>query len=313
MTQAPITDFHAHFFARPFFDALAAQSPQPGTPDERLARAAERAGIELPPADLDAHLARWMADLDTHGVQRMAAFASAPEEIPAVAEAAERSNGRLIPIAVCNPVSPGAGGKVANLLGSRGFRGVLMFPAMHHYHLDDEAAAATFQALEAERAVVYVHCGILIVKLRDLLGLPRPYDLRYANPLEVIPVANRYPGITFCIPHFGAGFFRETLIAGAQCPNIVTDTSSTNSWIKTQPDELSLRDVYARTLDVFGPSRVLFGTDSNVFPYGWRSERHDLWRSMSDDLGLTADEQAQIFAGNADNVLLGAATTSPTA
>ena len=62
--------------------------------------------------------------------------------------------------------------------------------------------------------MAYVHCGILVVKLRDLLGLPRPYDLNYANPLDVIPAANRHPGLTFCVPHFGAGFLRETLIAG---------------------------------------------------------------------------------------------------
>ena len=33
-----VVDFHTHFFSRPFFDALAALSTQPGTPDERLAR-----------------------------------------------------------------------------------------------------------------------------------------------------------------------------------------------------------------------------------------------------------------------------------
>jgi len=31
-------DFHSHFFSRPFFTALAQLSPQPGTPDEKLAR-----------------------------------------------------------------------------------------------------------------------------------------------------------------------------------------------------------------------------------------------------------------------------------
>ena len=80
-------------------------------------------------------------------------------------------------------------------------------------------------------ALVFVHCGLLVVKLRDLLGLPRPYDLAYANPLSVIPAANRYRRAKFIIPHFGAGFFRETLMAGTQCANIYVDTSSTNSWM----------------------------------------------------------------------------------
>ncbi|MEM6672633.1 MAG: amidohydrolase family protein [Planctomycetota bacterium] len=299
MDDLPITDFHVHFFARPFFEALAQQSPLPGTTAEKLERVAEKTGIELPPEGLDAHLARWIAELDANGVKRMAAFASAPEEIPAVSEAAARSDGRLVPIAVSNPVAPGAADRLRPLLAERGFRGVLLFPAMHHYHLDSEEVRPVLDLLEEHRAVAYVHCGILVVKLRDLLGLPRPYDLRYANPLEVIPAANRFPGVTFCIPHFGAGFFRETLIAGAQCPNVVTDTSSTNSWTKTQPDAPELRDVLARSIDVLGTERVLFGTDSNVFPGGWRRERYEAWRSAADSLGLDPSDQRRLFSENA--------------
>ena len=41
-----LTDFHAHFFARPFFDALAQQSPLPGSPDDKLAAAAEKVIFE---------------------------------------------------------------------------------------------------------------------------------------------------------------------------------------------------------------------------------------------------------------------------
>ena len=85
-------------------------------------------------------------------------------------------------------------------------------------------------AVVAERGgVVYVHCGLLVVKLRDLLGLPRSFDLSYANPLDLIPAADAHPQAKFVVPHFGAGFFRETLMAGAQCENIFVDTSSSHS------------------------------------------------------------------------------------
>lgn len=298
-----ITDFHAHVFSRPFFDAIAAQSPQPGTPEEKLARVSAQVGFELPEPGPEAHLARWIESLDAGGVQRMAAFSSDPAETPTVLEMAARSEGRLVPIAVCNPAAPGAADRLRPLFEDRGLRGVLLFPAVHHYHMDDEAVRPILEVLEEHRGVAYVHCGVLVVKLKDLLGLPRPYDLRYANPLEVIPAANRHPGATFCVPHFGAGFFRETLIAGAQCPNVVTDTSSTNGWVKTQPDHPSLTTVLARALDVFGPERVLFGTDSNVFPAGWRKERYDGWRAITEELGLSEDERAAIFHRNADALL----------
>ncbi|QDV06982.1 Amidohydrolase [Planctomycetes bacterium Poly30] len=304
----PITDFHAHIFARPFFDALASQSPLPGPVEQKLRDVTGRMGIELPEPGIDAHLERWVGQLDEHGVTRLAAFASAPEEIQTVGEMAARSKGRLVPIAVCNPAAPGAAERLRPLLEERGFRGVLLFPAMHHYHLSDDAVRPVLDLLEEHEAIAYVHCGILVIKLRDLLGLPRPYDLRYANPLEVIPAACAHPGLTFCIPHFGAGFFRETLIAGAQCSNVITDTSSTNGWVKTQPDHPSLTSVLERALDVFGVDRVAFGTDSNVFPQGWRSERLTEWRQVAAELGLSEAECVQLFHGTADR-LLGATRT----
>jgi len=298
-----VVDFHTHFFSRPFFDALAALSTQPGTPDERLARVAESTGIELPSRDLGEHLARWVQCLDAAGVAHMVTFASAPEEIPAVAEAAVRSGGRLSAMAVCNPLAVGSAERVDGLLSRGAYRGVLMFPAMHHYSVADARCASLFEVLAKHHAVAYVHCGLLVVKLRDLLGLPRRYDLRCANPLDVIPVADAHPEATFCIPHFGGGFFRETLLAGAQCKNIVTDTSSTNSWIRTQPRNPTLRDVFERALDVLGPERVLFGTDSNTFPAGWRKERLEAQLALCEDLGLTSDERDLVFGGAAQRVL----------
>ena len=41
-----------------------------------------------------------------------------------------------------------------------------------------------------------------------------------------------FPPFPVIIPHFGAGFFREALMAADQCPTIHLDTSSSNSWTK---------------------------------------------------------------------------------
>ena len=292
-------DFHAHFFARSFFDALAAQSPQEGTPEEKLARVTSATGIELPAEDVGEHTSRWLAELDRHGVARMAAFASLPEEAPAVAEAARASNGRLVPFSLVNPCVEDAPAKVERLISELGFRGVLMFPAMHHYTVDGAEARAVFEVLSRHNAPAFVHYGLLVVKLRDLLGLPRVQDIQYANPLSLIPTANAHPEVPFIIPHFGAGLFRETLLAGAQCENIYVDTSSTNSWRRTQPGHPALAQVFERALEVFSPSRVLFGTDSNVFPAGWRAERLAEQREALGSLGVTEADQSAIFGGNA--------------
>lgn len=292
-------DFHAHFFARPFFDALAAQSPQEGSPEEKLVRVTSATGIELPSEDVKEHTARWLAELDRHGVARMAAFASLPEEVPAVAEAAKASDGRLVPFSLVNPCAEDAPSKVERLISELGFRGVLMFPAMHHYAIDGREARAVFEVLARHKAPAFVHCGLLVVKLRDLLGLPRVQDMQFANPLSLIPAANAHPEVPFIIPHFGAGLFREVLLAGAQCENVYVDTSSTNSWRRTQPGAPDLTQVFERALEVFGPERVLFGTDSNVFPAGWRAERLAEQREALGALDISEDDQAAILGGNA--------------
>jgi hypothetical protein len=210
-----ILDFHVHFFSRPYFEALAAQSPLPGTVAERLARVAERTGIEIPPPDLDRHRERWVAELDRHDVERMACFASAPEETPSVAEACAKSDGRLVPFALVNPKVDGVAERVAKLIDEKGFRGVLLFPALHHYKISDAACEPLLRVLGERKAIAYVHCGLLIVKLRDLLQLPRTIDIQYANPLELIAAANKFPNVQFVIPHFGAGVLpRDALRRG---------------------------------------------------------------------------------------------------
>ena len=79
-------------------------------------------------------------------------------------------------------------------------------------------------------------------------------------------------------------------------------------WLKTQASNLSLGDVLARSLDVFGSERVLFGTDSGTFPAGWRADRYAEWSSIMDDLGLDEAERARFFHGNADRIIDGSGT-----
>jgi len=298
-----VIDAHSHFFSRVYFETLAAQSPIPGTVARRLDDLAKRAAVEIPTADVPTHLARWIAEMDRANVEHLCSFASVAQELPAVIEAAALSGGRLSAFALVDPRVEGAADRIRGLLEEGKIRGALVFPALHHYRIDGPEAAGLLGVLDAQRALLFVHCGLLVVKLRDLLGIPRTQDLRFADPLHVIPAANAHPGLTFVIPHFGAGFFRETLFAGAQCPNVLVDTSSSNSWTATQAPALTLRDVFARALDVFGSRRILFGTDANVFPAGWRRDRLTEQHTLLDDMGVPVADQELIFHGNIRRVL----------
>jgi len=296
-------DAHTHFFSRPFFDALAQASPRDGDRAALIEEVAGKAGLQLPDPDVTTHRDRWLAEMDADDVERMVTFASLPPEAAAVSEAAAGSNGRLIPYTLVNPVAENAVAFTEKALGSMGFRGLLTFPAMHHFSPSDEAMTPILELAAAHGAPVIVHCGILSVKLRDLFGLPRPYDLSFAHPLDLVPAANRFPGVTFVVPHFGGGFFSEALMLGMQCENVCVDTSSGNGWTAAVPGSPSLAEVFRATLDVFGAERILFGTDSSTFPRGWRADVRDTQLAALEEAGANADQVGQIMGGNLARLL----------
>ena len=297
--MALLVDFHSHFFSRTLFEVFAGASPLAGAPEERLQRIPRALGIELPPEDPRAHLARWMEEMERHGVTHLVSFASVPEEIPLLIELLEHAQGKLSLFAIVDPTRPEAVKRLARPLERGQVRGALFFPALHRYRIDSPEALAAFELLEARRAPAVVHCGLLRMPLRERFGLPRALDLTCANPLQLVGAADRFPGVPFVVPHFGAGFLRETLMAGAQCPNVYVDTSSSQAWLATQPERLTLPDVFERALGVFGPERILFGTDSSSFPRGWRRDILLAQREALGACGVREGDRARILGLNA--------------
>jgi predicted TIM-barrel fold metal-dependent hydrolase len=298
-----IQDAHSHFFGRTFFSTLAKLSPREEDEATLLAEVHERAGVEIPEDDPIAHADRWLAEMDKAGVERMVTFASVPPEATDVSQAARHAAGRLVPYTVLDPTAEGALEFAGKALSELGFRGLLLFPAMHHFDLGSADMNPIYDLARAHSAPLVVHCGILQVKLRDLVGLPRPYDLSFANPLSVVPAANRFPDVSFVIPHFGGGFFREALMAGMQCENVMLDTSSSNSWMASDPGMLNLSRVFRSSLDALGPERILFGTDSCTFPRGYRTDVRGLQLEALHTAGATEAQIERIFESNMRELL----------
>jgi predicted TIM-barrel fold metal-dependent hydrolase len=148
---------------------------------------------------------------------------------------------------------------------------------------------------------VFVHCGVLTVGVRKKLGLPSPFDLRLGDPLALAAVASRFPTVPVIVPHFGAGMWREALMAVDQCATIHLDTSSSNGWMKYYPG-LTLDDVFRRALAVAGPDRLLFGTDSSFFPRGWQQPIYDAQERALRAIGVSDEDRQKILAGNFDRL-----------
>jgi predicted TIM-barrel fold metal-dependent hydrolase len=301
--MAPLVDFHTHFFSHALFEALAAVSPLKGSTRERLERVSRSLGLQLPPDDPAQLLDRWLGEMERHGVSHLVSFASVPEETALLIEVAGRARGKLSAFTVVDPTRRDALQRLSGPLEAKQIRGVLLLPALHHYRLDGPEALALFELLEDHRAPAVVHCGIFRMPLRERLGLARELDLALGNPLSLVPAADRFPTLPFVIPCFGSGFLRETLMVGAQCPNVYVDTSSSNSWIATQSSRMSLADVFERALAVLGPERILFGTDSSSFPRGWR---RDLFLAQKEALGacgVSEEQRSRILGLNAAHLL----------
>jgi hypothetical protein len=288
-----INDSHCHFFSSRFLELVAG--------DGRSADAiAAVLGWEAPGSAND--LAdRWAAELDRQGVGRAALIASVPGDEASVADAVSRHSNRFVGFFMHNPAADGAEDRLTRSLSDSTLRAICLFPAMHGYRFDDPRVERVFAAAASRGAAVFAHCGVLTVGIRKKLGLPSRFDLRLGDPLALARIALGFPHVPVIIPHFGAGFFRETLMALDQCPSLHVDTSSSNSWTKFHPG-LTLQDVFRQALSIAGADRVLFGSDSSFFPRGWQRPVYDAQLRLLEDLGLGHADREKVFHRNFDRL-----------
>jgi predicted TIM-barrel fold metal-dependent hydrolase len=305
LSDLEITDAHAHFFSHGFFKALLTQRPGEDAPpsDAEVSATIAELGLEAPPVDDLALAQRWVDELDRHGVRQIALMASVPPDWPAVSAAMRAHPDRLVGLTMVHPKAPNAVELAEQALGDGGLRGVCLFPAMQHCRVFDSEALEVVKVARKYNALVFCHFGILRIPIRDRLGLRSPFDGTFAVPTDLHRVAMEFPDVTFQIPHFGAGYLRETLLLGAQCPNVVVDASSSNSWMRLLDSRMDLVEVLRRTLEAFGPERILWGSDSSVFPRGWRRDLFEEQLPAYRQAGCDDDELKAIFGGNARRIL----------
>jgi predicted TIM-barrel fold metal-dependent hydrolase len=289
----PVSDAHIHFFSHRFFSALAEQKKQP------VAALAPVLGWQLPPEDPLELATTWTRELDRHGVSKAVLIASIPGDADSVIAAVKAFPERFRGYLMVNPTAPDASANVERALDTGFIHGLCFFPAMHCYSIQDERAQKLLALTSARpRTVVFVHCGVLTVGIRRKLGLPSLYDMRFSNPIDLHAVALRYPQVRFVIPHFGAGYLREALMVCDLCPNVYLDTSSSNSWTRYEEAHLDLRAVFSRALDVAGPGRLLFGTDSSFFPRGWNAAVFDAQTKALYEIGVNGETASKILHDN---------------
>jgi predicted TIM-barrel fold metal-dependent hydrolase len=292
-----LNDTHCHFFSTSFFSTLSRQRGR-GDSVQQLCGELQWDDPGTPEALAD----RWVREFDANSVGRAALIVSVPGDEASVAAAIASHPTRFVGFFMLDPSASDAAERTRRAIGELGLRVLCLFPAMHHVPLSDSRVQDVVEIVAGHPGTaVFVHCGVLSVGVRRKLGLPSKFDLRLGDPLGVARLALAYPNLPFIIPHFGAGMFREALMAADTCANIHLDTSSSNSWIRYTPG-LTLEAVFRTALAVAGARRLLFGTDSSFFPRGWQRGIHDAQKQALSAMGAPAEDQALVFGGNFDRI-----------
>ncbi len=252
--------------------------------EERLA--------ELESLSLEDHARSWLREFDKAGV-RTGAFIAVGEGNEELSRFVAIDPQRLVGWrSLVDPRHPDAARSVAQFR-TLGLSGLKLYPPIQRFYANDRALYPIYEVAAEYHLPILFHFGITVGPF---------YDLSYASPLPLSAPVKEFPEVTFLIAHFGAGFFRETLFLAYHTENVCVDTSGTNNWREYYPGGPPLEQIFRDALRAFGPSRILFGTDSTA----WGGYRHHILKEqveVLDRLELSPPDRAAILGDNARRVL----------
>ncbi|MFA5844219.1 MAG: amidohydrolase family protein [Coriobacteriia bacterium] len=284
-----VIDAHTHLFSLPLLQEYVDAHPEENARFRQAVKEKRfgRRGEALPDLAPDAMARFYVERIEAAGVARAVVMSVVPDS-SYTRDFITAANGHVHALCSIDPREPRAPAML-ELEMAAGFRGVKLLPVNRKYRLSDEACRPLFEKASELGAAIVVHYGVTV----DPTG-----DLRYADPLDLSPVARDFPDVTFVIAHFGAGFFTQVLQLAYQCKNVCVDSSGTNNWIDYDPHGYTLAQVFERSLVALGPERVLFGTDAGTTaPYREWIKFQQL-RTL-EELGLSEGDRDLIARGNA--------------
>lgn len=293
-----IFDVHVHFYSNWYFRFLVRQKTNRLDINTELKNLSAKGRIEIPGDDPVLLAKRWIEVIDKWKIERMSLISSIPGDEDAVVKAVQTYPTRFTGFFTVDPNSNLLMSNAEKRLRQDRLRGIVLYPSLFHISVGDPWLDPLFRLCEEVKAVVFTQFGRLMIKPREYVGLPTTPNEEFSNPKDLVPVAKKYPGIRFVIPNFGAGRFEETLEVGKACPNVYVDTAGSNSWTNEHPAKPDLRTVFQKALAAFGPGRILFGSDSGLFPRGYRYDIVDNQTKLVQEMRLPLGDAKKIFYEN---------------
>lgn len=293
-----IFDAHVHFYSNSYFRFLVKQKPNRLDINAELKNLAARGHIEIPGEDPIQLAKRWIDIIDKWKIERLVLFGSMPGDEDSVVKAVQAFPTRFTGFFTVDPNSNVLMENAEKRLKQDKLRGILLYPSLYQISVNDTWLDPLYALVQDCRAIVFSQFGKLTMKPREYAGIPMIVNEEYSNPKDLIPVARKYAGIRFIVPHFGAGKFEETLELGKACPNVYVDTAGSNSWMTEHASKPDLRKVLQMTMEVFGAGRILFGSDSGMLPRGYRYDIVDNQTKLAQEMRIPLPEAKKIFYEN---------------
>jgi len=267
-----------------------------------------------PRVDAHVHLSRWwpdvrrtgyrsdlkytvdglLAEMDRHGVGFAVTIQlfQAPSEAEALAEGRttfEASRGRLLPVATVDPTKGPevVAAAVATWEREPHLVGVKLFPGYRPFYPHDARLHPVYEFAHRRRIPVLIHLGDTL----DGQGL-----IKYARPIEVDEVANRYPDVHLVLCHLGNPWIEEAAEIVYKNPLVYADTSGLFPPPTARyfgPAVARAREmIYGAIVTVGSADRFLHGSD-------WPLEDLGLAIDQVEELPIPLEDRAAILGGNA--------------
>lgn len=269
--------------------------------NQQLARTRQqwRLAFDFPEPEQGEHsseeqAARWLAELDRHGLERIGFVTGRNND--ELARVVQMHPDRFFGFAHHDITRPDAAAELERAVTQLGLKGLKQLAPAMPLAINDRSLYPVWEVCERLGIPALIHFG--------MLGAAGGVSFHpNISPAILEPVARDFPTVDFVIPHFGIQHVTDLLFLCWSCPNVHVDSSGSNQWVRWMPYKLTLDDLFQKFYETIGPERILFGSDSSWFPRGFALRYLQDQIRICRFMNMSHEHLQLIFGGNAARLM----------
>jgi len=171
-----------------------------------------------------------------------------------VAKAQEKYPERFLGFACIDPTRKEAIQELEETVTKYGFKGVKLFPSLHHYEPNDTKVYPFYEKCIELGIVAAFHMGCTRHSKIDRL------QLEY--PLLLDALARDLPELKIIICHVGRHWLQEGTLVAFRNENVYVDISSLHVYCAMMVHPIEPSTAIKRIVEILGDEKILYGTDN---------------------------------------------------